>query len=304
MFWEFILYQVRNLIIFFRRYFNFFLFLLLEVICIVLVFQKNDFQHTAYVNSANRISGKMYDQYNQVEYYLHLTATNDSLVRENARLRNYLATTYDLLDTTSGIHSDTLRRYSDDTLHKLVESKVRKYFYREAKVVNNDINQHEVNYITIHRGRLQGVQPNMGVISSSGIVGVVRSVSDNYAVVLSLLSRVRSLSFSGKLYRTGEAGKVQWDGGSGIYATLRDIPRSATVHKGDTVVTSGYSSFFPPYIPIGYVDSVTVEDKASTSYSIRLRLATNFYNLEYVYVTENLLKDEQENLEDSTRAIK
>ncbi|PUZ27728.1 rod shape-determining protein MreC [Chitinophaga costaii] len=294
---------MRNLIIFFRRYFNFFLFLLLEVICIVLVFQKNDFQHTAYINSANQISGKMYEQYNQVEYYLHLTATNDSLVRENSRLRNYLATTFDQFDTASGTHTDTLRRFSDDSLHKLLESKVRKYFYREAKVVNNSVNQ-DVNYITIHRGRLQGVKPNMGVISSAGVVGVVRSASDNYAVVLSLLSRVRNFGFSARLLRTKEMGNVQWDGGSGMYAVLHDIPRNAKVQKGDTVVTSGFSSFFPPDIPIGYVDSVTVEDKSSTSFNIRLKLATNFYNVEYVYVIENLLKDEQSNLEDSTRANK
>lgn len=294
---------MRNLIIFFRRYFNFFLFLLLEVICIVLVFQNNNFQRTAYVNSANKLSGKMYDQYNQVEYYFHLKATNDSLVRENARLHNYLITSYDLLDTTNGTHTDTTRLYSDDTLHKVIGVKVTKYNYMEAKVINNSTTQ-DVNYITIHRGRLQGIKPNMGVISSSGVVGVVRSVSDNYAVVLSLLSKVRNFGFSARLTRSKEMGNVQWDGRSGEYALLRDIPRSSHVQKGDTVVTSGFSYFFPENIPIGYVDSVSVEDKSSTAFSIRIKLANNFYNVQYVYVTENLLKDEQENLEDSTKQNK
>ncbi|MCW3462898.1 rod shape-determining protein MreC [Chitinophaga nivalis] len=290
---------MRNLIIFFRRYFNFFLFLLLEVICIVLVFQNNNFQRTAYVNSANNISGRLYDKYNNVQYYFHLKATNDSLVAENMRLHNALRTSFDSMITTNGFRTDTIRKYSDDTAHKVIGTEIRRYEYFAAKVINNTLNK-PVNYITIHRGSLQGIRPNMGVISTNGVVGVVRSVSDNYSVVLSMLSKSNSVSISARLGQSKEMGSVHWDGDNAGYALLKDIPKSAKVNKGDTVVTSGFSALFPENIPIGYVDGITVGDKASTSYTIRLKLATNFFNLQYVYVIENLLKEEQQRLEDST----
>ncbi|WP_167015046.1 rod shape-determining protein MreC [Chitinophaga sp. Cy-1792] len=290
---------MRNLIIFFRRYFNFFLFLLLEVICIVLVFQNNNLQHTAYINSANNISGKLYDKYNNIQYYFHLKATNDSLVAENMRLHNDLRSSYDSMITTNGVRIDTLRKYSDDSVRKVISTEIRRFNYFEAKVVNNSLNK-PMNYITIHRGSKQGIRPNMGVISPSGVVGVVRSVSDNYAVVLSLLSKSNSVSISARLAQGKEMGSVHWDGDDPEYATLRDIPKSAKMHKGDTVVTSGFSALFPENIPIGYVEGYSQGDKSSTSLTVKLRLATNFYNLQYVYVIENLLKDEQQSLEDST----
>ncbi|MBV7531667.1 rod shape-determining protein MreC [Chitinophaga sp. sic0106] len=290
---------MRNLIIFLRRYFNFFLFLLLEVICIVLVFQNNSFQRTAYINSANNISGKLYDKYNNVQYYFHLKATNDSLVAENTRLHNAIATSFDSITTNNGVKTDTIRKYSDDSTHKVISTEIRKYNYAAAKVVNNSLNK-PMNYITIHRGSKQGIRPNMGVISSSGVVGVVRSVSDNYAVILSLLSKSNSVSISARLQNGKEMGSVHWDGDDPEYATLRDIPKSAVMHKGDTVVTSGFSALFPENIPIGYIVGYLQGDKSSTSRPIKLKLATNFYNLQYVYVIENLLKDEQQSLEDST----
>jgi rod shape-determining protein MreC len=295
---------VRNLIIFLRRYFNFFLFLLLEVICFVLVFQNNDFQKTAYLNSANNISARLYERYNNVQYYFHLKATNDSLVKENARLHNMLRSSFDTVILDNIVKTDTIRQYSTDTVRKVISTSVRRYLYKEAKVVNNSINN-PVNFITIHRGSADGIRPNMGVVGPSGIVGVVRSVNEHYAVVLSLLSKGRSFGFSARLSHSREMGTVRWQGGDATYAVMEDVPKSVRLMKGDTVVTSGYSSLFPENIPIGYVESSETVDKSSTSYTIKIRLATNFYNLQYVYVIDNLLQDEQKSLEDSTyRQIK
>ncbi len=265
----------------------------------VLVFQHNNFQRAAYLSSANDVSGKLFDKYNNVQYYFHLKSTNDSLVNENMRLHNLLLTSYDSMLTTKGIKVDTVRQYSDDTAHRVIGTQIRRYEYFAAKVINNSINK-PVNYITIHRGSLQGIRPNMGVISSSGVVGVVRSVSDNYAVVLSMLSKPNSVSISARLGQGKEMGSVHWDGEDAGYALLKDVPKSAKIHKGDTVVTSGFSALFPENIPIGYVENIAIGDKASTSFTIRLKLATNFFNLQYVYVIENLLKEEQQRLEDST----
>lgn len=295
---------MRNLIIFFRRYFNFFLFLLLEVICIVLVFRNNDLQKSAYLNSANSLSARLYEEYNNVEYYFHLKATNDSLVRENARLHNMLRTSFDSVTLDNIVKTDTIRHYSTDTTRKVIGTEVRRYFYKEAKVVNNSVNN-PINYITIRRGSDNGIRPNMGVVGPSGLVGVVRSVNKDYAVVLSLLSKGKSFGFSARLSYSKEMGTVRWYGGEAGYAVMEDVPKSVKLIRGDTVVTSGYSALFPENIPIGYVESYTLADKSSTAYTIRIKLATNFYNLQYVYVVDNLLKEEQQSLEDSTyRLIK
>lgn len=290
---------MRNLIIFLRRYFNFFLFLLLEVICLVLVFQNNNFQKTAYLNSANNISARLYERYNNVEYYFHLKATNDSLVKENARLHNMLRTSFDTVILDNIVKNDTMRQYSTDTTRKVISTSVRRYLYKEAKVVNNSVTN-PINYITIHRGSADGIRRNMGVVGPSGVVGIVRSVNDHYAVVVSLLSKGRNFGTSARLSHGKEMGMVRWHGGDAGYATMEDVPKSVHLVKGDTVVTSGYSAFFPENIPIGYVESTEEVDKASTSFNIRIRLATNFYNLQYVYVIDNLLQDEQKSLEDST----
>ncbi|WP_346317426.1 rod shape-determining protein MreC [Chitinophaga sp. YIM B06452] len=299
---------MRNLIIFLRRYFNFFLFLLLEVICFVFVFRTNNHQRAVYLNSANSVSGKLYTQYNGIQYYFHLKATNDSLVKENLRLHNELSGSFDVRDTSASIVFDTLRKFSNDTARKLLSTEVRKFLYREAKVINNSVNR-EINTITIRRGSKDGVRPNMGVIGPNGVVGVVRSVSENYAVVISLLYKSRgtgntsNFGVSARLRNSGETGTVGWDGMNAGYVQMKDIPRSAKLHKGDTVVTSGYSAVFPENLPVGYIDTFYVSDKSSTAYTIRLKLATNFYNLQYVYVIENLLRDEQTRLEDSTRNL-
>lgn len=271
---------MRNLIIFIRRYFNFFLFLVIEAICLIFVFRTNNYQRAAFLNSANRLSGHLYERYNGVEYYFHLKETNDSLVAENTRLRNQLLAVNEV-DTASKVITDTAGQ--------------RKFLVMPAKVVNNSVNT-LINYITIERGRNQGVEPNMGVISTSGVVGIVRSVSDNYAVVLSLLNK--DTRISARLSRSGNFGSVRWNGNSPLYGTLTDIPRNVQIYKGDSVVTSGYSTIFPPNILIGYADAFK-EQSSSNFHIIRIRFATNFYNLQYVYVVRNLMSEEQKQLEES-----
>lgn len=275
---------MRNLIIFIRRYFNFFLFLVIEIICLILVFRHNLYQRAAFLNSSNKLSGDLYRRYNDVQYYFHLRITNDSLAHENARLHNELLADFSLKDTSG----EKIMTIKDSTGE-------RKYRYITAKVVNNSVNT-LMNYLTIERGSKDSIAPNMGVISSNGVVGIVRSVSDHYAVVLSLLHK--DTRISARLTRSGNFGSVRWDGRNPEMATLTDIPRNVKVYRGDSVVTSGYSTIFPENILIGYVEGFT-EQKASNFHTIRIRLATNFYKLQYVYVIDNLMGEEQKLLEQS-----
>lgn len=272
---------MRNLIIFIRRYFNFFLFLLLEVICLSLVFSYNGYQNTAYLNSANAISGYLFGKYNTIRSYFHLKSVNDSLSIQNARLLNRLPANFTAPDTSSGIKTDSNGQ--------------RQYEYFPAKVVNNSVNR-PLNYITIHRGSDQDITAGMGVTGPRGIVGIVRQVSKNYAVVMSLLHK--NTRISAMLPRTGNFGSVQWniENLDPRYGILTDIPKNVPVYKGDTVTTSGYSAIFPRGLTIGYIDRVT-ESESSNFHVIRIKFATDFRTLQYVYVIKNLNAAEQHQVE-------
>lgn len=138
----------------------------------------------------------------------------------------------------------------------------------------------------------------MGVVSATGIVGRVINVSENYAVVMSLLHRQSSVS--AKIKKTGEVGTVQWDGESPSYVNMTNVPKSVSITKGDTIVTSQYSYLYPQGVMIGTVLEI-VNDKASNFYTLRLKPATDFYKLEYVMVVENTQKDEQKKLEEAAK---
>ncbi|MET0243005.1 MAG: rod shape-determining protein MreC [Flavitalea sp.] len=280
---------MRNIFLFIRRYFNFLFFVVLQIVALTFLFSYNRFHEAAFMGVANELTGVVGSRYNNVEYYFKLKRTNDSLVRENANLRNALATNFDNPDTTSKIITDSVPY---DTT-----GRIRKYIWRPAKVVANTVSLQN-NYLTIERGSNQGIHKDMGVVSSTGIVGTVVDVSANYAVVMSLLHRQSRVS--AKMKKSGERGIVQWDGENPFFLTMINVPKSEPVVKGDTVVTSQYSYLFPQGLMVGTVAAI-VEDKTSNFYTLKLKPATNFFSIEYVTVAENLLKEEQKKLEEATR---
>ena len=283
---------MRNIFLFIRRYFNFVFFVVLQIAALYILFHYNKFHEAVFSGVANELTGNIGGKYNNVTYYFHLKKTNDDLARENEELRNKLLTNFERPDTTQKMIQDSLPY---DTL-----GHHRKYVYRSAKVVNNTVSLPN-NTLTIARGENQGVQKNMGVIGPTGVVGVVINTSGNYAVVMSLLHRQSKVYAS--LKKTGETGYVFWDGSSPLYITLKNVPKSAQVVKGDSVITSQYASYrFPQGILIGTVMDI-VDDKTSSFYTIRLKPATNFFNVQYVTVVENLMKDEQAKLEEETNKI-
>lgn len=282
---------MRNIFLFIRRYFTFLFFLVLQILALSFLFRYNKYHEAAFMGVANELTGHVSTRYNNIEYYFRLKKTNDELARGNEQLLNRLKQDYQVPDTSRIMVRDTI---ANDTL-----GRVRKYVWRVAKVVNNSVGLQN-NYITIHRGEAQGVRKDMGVISSGGIVGTVINTSTNFAVVMSLLHRQSHVS--ARLKKTGELGLVQWDGESPLYVTMVNVPKSVTVNKGDTVVTSQYSYLFPEGVMIGTVADV-VNDQTSNFYTMRLKPSNNFYSMEYVYVVENTTKEEQKKLEDATKKI-
>lgn len=279
---------MRNVFLFIRKYANFLFFLVLQIIALSFLFRYNKYHEAVFMNAAGEITGSLDQRYSTVEYYFKLKKINEQLAAENARLNQRLKENYEGPDAGGKQVLDTVQ------VDSLLQ--IRKFTWLDARVVGSTVST-RTNFITIHRGSNQGVHPNMGVVSPQGIVGTVVNVSENYSSVMTLLHTQYKVVV--KLKNGGDRGTVEWDGVSPAYVTLKDIPKSAKVQIGDSVVTSPTSSLFPGNIMVGTVDEV-MDDKSSNFYTLRLKPATDFYNVEYVYVISNAQREEQQRMEDST----
>jgi rod shape-determining protein MreC len=276
---------VRNIFLFIRHYFNFIFFLFLQVFSISLIVHYSSYHNAVASEYMNQVTGKVNAQYNKIQYYFQLTKTNDSLVKENELLYNKLKADFLLPDNTNKKVLDTVKV---DSLEQY-----RVYNYLRAKVVYNSVSLPD-NFIELARGSKGGMKKDRGVIDlNNNVVGIITDVSDGYSVVMSLLHKDSKIS--AKLKKGGDAGKVTWDGADPNILTLTEIRKSAKVAIGDSVVTSGYTSTFPYGLMIGTVIEID-PDKSMNTLLIKLRSATNFYNLEYVFAIDNLQKDAMEQL--------
>lgn len=269
---------MRNLWLFISKYNAFFLLIIFFTISLILLVKNNSYQRASVWNSSNQLVGTAYERMNEFSSYLVLGKTNDSLAAENARLREQLKSSY----FSDSIKQVTIR---DTTLKQ-------QYTYTVARVINNSVHQKN-NYITINRGKKHGIEKGMGVTSSTGIVGIVLNVSDNFATVRSLLHTETRISAS----VNGNIGSLVW--GEGNYdprfAVLKDIQSHLIIKKGSRVVTSEFS-LFPQGTNIGYV-ARTGTKSGDSSLNIEVKLDTDFATLQYVYVINNLLSKEQLSLE-------
>lgn len=271
---------MRNIFLFIRRYFNFLIFLVLQVLSIYLIVHYNRYHEAMFDNTANNITGKINEQYNKVEYYFQLKRTNDSLVKANEVLYNKLKVNFYLPDSATKTQIDTLR------IDSLVE--YRRLTYLHAKVVSNSITS-ATNYIVLSGDNVKKFRQGMGIVdANNGVIGIVTEVSGNYAVVMSLLHKDSHIS--GKLLKGGEVGTLSWDGKQPNIVTLNNIPKSAKIVKGDTIITSGLSTTFPKGLMLGRVEEVFAET-ATNNFRIKFHTAANFYNLEYAYA---IINDQQE----------
>lgn len=247
---------------------------------------KNSKTHEAFfAEKANEFTGRINQQYAGFHSYFSLQEINKQLSAENAALRNQLNANFVLPDSSKRIVADSL---VTDSLHK-----ARKYICLPAMVVGNTV-IFQNNYLTLERGEKQGVKKGMAVTGPQGIVGVVVDVSDNYSRVMSLLHR--NSKVSAMLKKDNNLGSIEWDGADPNYLTLKNISKAAKVTKGDTVVTSTYSSNFPSHLMIGTVDGIA-SDPASNFYTLKVKTATNFFTIQYVNIIGNTRFAEQSKLE-------
>jgi rod shape-determining protein MreC len=251
----------------------------MEIFSFSLIFRYNSYQRAGILNFASAVQGFTYSKVNRLKNYLHLYKVNQELVNENMLLHNQLDHYKQVLRNTPEIGN--------------TEIPGRKYTYIPAQVISNSINK-QYNFLTLDRGRNHGVEPEMAVISPLGIVGVVYSVSANYSTVISMLNRDFMLSV--KIKKNDYFGPLTWEGINPDIASLSEIPYHVNVQKGDTIVTSGYSTIFPEGLLVGTILNFKVEE--SNFFRINVKLSENFRQLTYVYIINNLLSEEQLKLED------
>jgi len=285
---------MNSLIRFLLRYHIIFLFITLEGIALLLISSDSIYQRYRIVSAARSASGSLHSWLGGISDYMALSDQNDLLVKENLSLRRKLAKFESLDIAVPAYHPDTL--YKHDSTAKPTPDSTTQYRYFSAKVVNNSVNKQH-NFITLKAGTASGVKPEMGVITSNGLVGVVKSCSENYSTVISLLNT--DLKVSAKLHRTGYFGSFSWDGIDPKVVTLSEIPQNIDIAVGDTVVTSGYSSIFPEGILLGYIKDF--EKTGGSFYRIRVELACDFKKLNYVYLVDNVQHEEEVKLESTNK---
>ena len=221
---------------------------------------------------------------NYVMEYINLKENNASLAQENANLKGRMPESY--------YSNQSLRTFIDDT------TLTQQYTYITARVVNNSVNRRN-NYLTLDKGSLHGIHSDMGVISSSGVVGIVKDVSRHYCTVMSVLHK--NTRISTKFLHNNYFGSLVWNGGDIRMAMLTDVAKHVKFQKGDTLVTTQYSAVFPEGIMVGVVRGFDI-DPGDNFYSITVSLSTDFANLSHVYIVDNMFKNEQQQLENNSLA--
>ena len=274
---------MQRLLNFFYEYRAFFTFLILEIFCAWLLVENNQFQSTKFFNSSNRIAANIMGFSQGTREYFALRTINQEVSQENAQLRTLIELQNQSL-RSPGIKSDTATHYD----------------FISAKVVNNSVAQFK-NYITINRGEDAGLEPGMAAISTFGAVGKVKSVSEHFAVLISILNIDEQVS--SVLKRTGNFGTTQWDGTDPRVVNLQYVPRHVQPLVGDTVVTSGYNAVFPEGILVGIVKEVKLKEEA-LFYDIRVELAQDFRRLSFVKIVKSKRKTELDSLEKVTMGIR
>ena len=270
---------MKSLIRFILKYHFFILFILIQFFSLFLVVQYNNYQRASFINSSNAAFAWFYSGVNEISSYFSLRQTNTTLAKENEFLHNLYITNYKENKVKVWEVKDSL--YS------------QQYSYMNAEVINNSVNKQR-NYITINVGTKQGIGPEMAVISSTGVVGIVKESSKNFSVVIPILNR--NLMISAKLKNQNYFGSISWNGIDYSKCNLNEIPYHINLNVGDTIVTSGYSAIFPQGIIIGTISEYS-KPEGESFLQIDVSLATDFKGLRYVYVIKNLFKEEQVEIE-------
>lgn len=268
---------MKTLIRFIVQYQFVLLFLLFEGFSIWLVAKSNYFQRAAFGSMTRGALGIVSSRVDRVARYFDLIETNQQLVKENIELRQQLTYATALIE--------------EEFKHFIDTSMQGRFAYIPARIISNSVNK-QYNNLLLNVGKNQGITQEMGVVTTSGVVGIVTSVSSNFSSVISLLNV--DLRVSARVKKNRYFGSMYWDGKDYRYAQLADIPIHVDVALGDTIVTSGFSSIFPADITLGTIAEV---DKSSGNFiKIRVELTNDFRKLDQVWVVKNNYLEEEKTI--------
>lgn len=267
--------QIFNFLI---RNKNTILFLFLLALSVFFTIQNHSFHKSSFISSANSLTGSVYSWANDFDKYMHLDEYNERLMEENRQLRNVLTN----LNDTISVENYTDTSSFDGT-----------YYFRTARVINNNYSKPN-NFLTLNQGKEAGIKSEFGVITSKGVIGIVDRVNNRFSRVISILNSESKIN--AQLNKSNHFGSLIWNGENPNIVQLVDVPRQAPVKKGDTIVTGGRSLIFPEGILIGRIEDFEL-DQSQSYYTINIKLFNDMTNIGYVYVIENLDKEEIKDLE-------
>ncbi len=253
------------------------LFLLLIGISLTFAIQSHSYHRSKIISSANFVSGNVYEKVSWVESYFNLRIQNSELAQENSRLKGLL---FNKKDSVKTLKTDSVFGVS-------------KFNIIMSKVIHNSYTFPK-NYLTINAGSKNGVETDMGVVNDLGIVGIVEKTSDHYATVQSILNL--NSKINAKIKNANHFGTLIWDAKSTGFVQLIDVPRLASVKKGDTIVTGGESEIFPENVNIGKIDKIYIDNKTHY-FTLSVKLFNDMTNLGNIYIIKSRDKNEIINLE-------
>ena len=271
---------MQQLIYFIQKYRYFLFFLFLELIAFQLIINNLNFHNSKFINSASSITGGFYKKTNSIRDYFQLDIENKELLNENLILKNKLERLSQKIDTVA--------------VTKIFEktNASQRYSYLQGRIEKNQF-RNNYNFLTINLGKKDSITPEMGVINSKGILGIVENVLHRYSRVRSILNK--SSKINAKLKNSNYFGTLTWDGFDYNITQLLDIPRQAKLKVGDTIITGGMSSIFPEGIPIGSID--TIVNGVSIKRVINIKLFNDMSSLKNIYVVKDFDKQQLMNLE-------
>ena len=228
--------------------------------------------------------GTIWGSTQSIKDYFSLRSANNALALENFELRTRLA---------------KLEHMAEDTREDSIPESARTaghFRFIPASIVKISNNTQQ-NYMIIGKGSKDGITVGSGVITGKGAVGIIDAVSENYSYARSF--RNFGMSISARISRSGSVGPMEWDGRSRDKAILKEIPHHVEFHEGDTIYTSGYSSIFPPDIPLGTLGHSKVVNGAT--FEISVDLFEDFGAVRHVTIVDNTGKEEMNRLEEGQR---
>jgi len=274
------------------------LFLLLEGICFYLIVTYNKTQREVWINSSNVAVGYFKDRFHDASLYASRPAEIDALKNTNTILLDSIKNLQDSIEQIwfdLKVSKDIYQQIpvDIDTSHTPLELK---YNYIVASVIDNSVSQNN-NSLTLDRGSKAGVHPRMGVIGSenTGVVGIVRNVSRNYAEVMSILNRQTRINVAAQ--KNGAFGPLIWQSSDPRKMNLVDIPKHIELEIGDTIITSGYSQLFPRGVLVGTIDTLWPE-RGTNFWNIDVKLFNDMTKVSHVYIVENPDRLEITNLQE------